>query len=324
MSPTSTSRTVKAAAIQAEPVWFDLKATVAKTCDLIKQAASKGAEIVAFPEAFVPGYPAWIWARSMDPALTLRYITNSLTLDSDEMRELQACAAEHTIVVCLGYSERIGSSLYIGQCTINNDGRILVARRKLKPVHMEKTVFGDGDGPSLENVARSSAGRVGVLSCGDHYNPLLVFNTYSQGEEIHVAAWPPVVPFREGGHVPYSMSAEAVSSISSVYSMQAQVFTLHSTAVISESSIEEFGLGNTPLFNTPGGGNARIFAPDGRLLTTDLPPTEEGMVLAELDLDWVTRERAFLDNAGHLGKPEVLWLGRDSAVKGAVREGRKE
>ncbi|KAL2824963.1 hypothetical protein BJY01DRAFT_256380 [Aspergillus pseudoustus] len=116
------------------------------------------------------------------------------------------------------------------------------------------------------------------------------------------------------------MSAEAVASISSVYSMQAQVFTLHSTAIISEASIKKFGLESTPLFNTPGGGNARIYAPDGRLLTTDLPATEEGIVLADLDLDWVMRERAFLDNAGHLGKPEVLWLGRDSGVKRAVRE----
>ncbi|KAL2819974.1 carbon-nitrogen hydrolase [Aspergillus granulosus] len=321
MPSTPKSRIIKAAAVQAEPVWFDLRATVAKTCDLIKQAASQGAEIVAFPEAFIPGYPAWIWARSMDPELTLRYINNSLTLDSDEMRELQACAAENNIVVCLGYSERRGSSLYIGQCTINNDGELLTARRKLKPVHMEKTVFGDGDGPSLDNVAQTAVGNVGVLSCGDHYNPLLVFNTYSQGEEIHVSAWPPIAP--HGGHTPYSMSGEAVASMSSVYSMQAQVFTLHSTAVISQSNIEKFGLEKTPLFNTPGGGNARIYAPDGRLLTTDLPPAEEGMVFADLDLDWVIRERAFLDNAGHLGKPEVLWLGRDSGLKGAVREGKE-
>ncbi|KAL3442230.1 carbon-nitrogen hydrolase [Aspergillus insuetus] len=312
---------VKTAAVQAEPIWFDLKATVAKTCALIKQAASAGAQIVAFPEAFIPGYPTWIWARIMDPALMTRYIANSLTLDSDEMRELRACATENNIVVCLGYSERRGSSLYIGQCTINNDGEIVTARRKLKPVHMEKTVFGDGDGPSLENVAFTDVGRVGVLSCGDHYNPLLVFSTYSQREQIHVSAWPPVVPFHGGdGHTPYSLSSEAVASISSVYSMQAQVFTLHSTGIISEAAIKEFGLENTPLFNTPGGGNARIYAPDGRLLTTDLPPTEEGMVFADLDLDWVVRERALLDNAGHLGKPEVLWLGRDTGVKGAVRE----
>jgi predicted amidohydrolase len=116
----------------------------------------------------------------MDPALMTRYITNSLTLDSDEMREICACAAENNIGVCLGYSERRGSSLYIGQCTINSDGEIVTARRKLKPVHMEKTVFGDGDGPSLENVADTAVGRVGVLSCGVCRSSLSVVVCYDR------------------------------------------------------------------------------------------------------------------------------------------------
>lgn len=57
----SAPRIVKAAVVQAEPVWLDLKATVEKTCCLIKEAASNGAQIISFPEAFVPGYPVWIW-----------------------------------------------------------------------------------------------------------------------------------------------------------------------------------------------------------------------------------------------------------------------
>jgi predicted amidohydrolase len=104
-------------------------------------------------------------ARSMDPDLTLRYYNNSLVLDSDEMRDLKACAAENNIVVCLGYSERRGQSLYIGQCTINSDGEMLSPRRKLNPVHLEKTIFGNGDGPSLSNVALTAVGNVGLLSC---------------------------------------------------------------------------------------------------------------------------------------------------------------
>jgi predicted amidohydrolase len=80
--------------------------------------------------------------------------------------------------------------------------------------------------------------------------------------------------------------------------MQAQDFTLHSKAIISVAGVKEFCLENTPLFKTPRGGNARIYAPDGRLLTTDLSSTEEGMVLADLDLDQVVRERPLLGNAG--------------------------
>ncbi|GMF68596.1 unnamed protein product [Aspergillus oryzae] len=52
---------VRVAVTQAEPVWLDLKATVDKTCSLIAEAASKGAQLVSFPECWIPGYPAWIW-----------------------------------------------------------------------------------------------------------------------------------------------------------------------------------------------------------------------------------------------------------------------
>jgi nitrilase len=52
---------VKVAVTQHEPVWFDVAATVDKTCSLITEAASKGAQLVVFPEVWIPGYPAWIW-----------------------------------------------------------------------------------------------------------------------------------------------------------------------------------------------------------------------------------------------------------------------
>ncbi len=159
----------------------------------------------------------------MDFDLSVRYMKNSLRVDSEEMKAIQACAAENKIVVCLGYSELLGGSTYVGQCTIDSDGKLLMNRRKLKPFHIERSVFGDGDGPSLENVSETTVGRVGQLSCGassvsqkngiradlvkEHFNPLLNFNTFSQGEQIHVAAWPPVMP-HPGGPAPYSMSGE--------------------------------------------------------------------------------------------------------------------
>lgn len=98
--------------------------------------------------------------------MTIRYAKNSLLVDSDEMRRIQSCAAENNIVVCFGFSELKGNSTYIGQCTIDNSGDLLIHRRKLKPVHVERSAFGDGDGTSLENVVLTGVGRVGQLSCG--------------------------------------------------------------------------------------------------------------------------------------------------------------
>lgn len=122
-----------------------------------------------------------------------------------------------------------------------------------------------------------------------------------------------------GGPAPYSMSDAAVASISQVYSMQAQCFTLHSTTVLSEASIAEIGTHQSPVFNAPGGGNARIFGPDGRQMTEDLPPTREGIVYAELDLDLIVKEKAILDNVGHFSRPELVWLGRNIGEQKVVR-----
>lgn len=116
----------------------------------------------------------------MDFETNIRYADNSLSVNSEEMERLKACAAENNIVVCLGYSEREGNSLYIGQCTIDNNGELVMSRRKLKPVHMERTIFGDGNGPSLNNVATTGVGRVGQLSCAvcilePNFSPFLFF-----------------------------------------------------------------------------------------------------------------------------------------------------
>jgi nitrilase len=102
----------------------------------------------------------------MDFECSIAYVKNSLVVDSDEMRMIQACAAENQIVVCLGLSEKGGHSTHIGQCTIDSDGKLSMKRRKLKPFHLERTVFGDGNGKSLLNVSETSARRVGQLSCG--------------------------------------------------------------------------------------------------------------------------------------------------------------
>lgn len=52
---------VRVAVTQAEPVWLDLQGSVAKVVKLMGEAAENGAQLIAFPECFIPGYPCWIW-----------------------------------------------------------------------------------------------------------------------------------------------------------------------------------------------------------------------------------------------------------------------
>jgi nitrilase len=98
----------------------------------------------------------------VDFDLSTKYAKNSLRIDSSEMSKICAVAAKNKITVSLGFSENDGGhSLYIAQCTIGADGEMKMRRRKLKPTHMERTMFGDASGASLNNVVDTPVGKVG-------------------------------------------------------------------------------------------------------------------------------------------------------------------
>jgi predicted amidohydrolase len=142
------------------------------------------------------------------------YIKQSISYDSSEMDKICSAAKKNKIAVVLGFSENDGDSLYISQCIISAAGEIVNKRRKLKPTHMERTVFGDGDASTLFNVADlENVGRVGALSCFEHLQPLLKYHNISQKEQIHVAAWPPLHPFDPQGEALYPFTADGKLTI---------------------------------------------------------------------------------------------------------------
>ncbi|KXH59218.1 hypothetical protein CSAL01_11774 [Colletotrichum salicis] len=193
------SKDVRVALAQEASIDFDLQASFDKTCHISAEASRAGAQLIGFPETFTLGYPFWIWSRGIDVDLTKHYIKNSLKRDSPEMKRICATAAENNIQVHLGYSENDDDSLYIAQSHIGSDGLIRMNRRKIKPTHVERTIFGEGSGSSLLNVASvPGVGKVGGLNCWEHTQPLLKYHTYAQGEQIHVAVWPPMMPGKDG------------------------------------------------------------------------------------------------------------------------------
>ncbi|KAF4456413.1 hypothetical protein F53441_1483 [Fusarium austroafricanum] len=317
-SASNTHHQVRVAVTQAEPGWLDLQGSVDKTCALIIEAAKGGAELLAFPECWVTGYPAWIWARPVDMDLTSRYIKNSMRADGPEMARIRQCAADNSIIVVLGFSENFHNTLYISQAIIDADGQLLTHRRKIKATHMERTIFGDASGDALASVVDTRVGRVGALACWEHIQPLLKYYLYSHREQIHVAAWPPLHP-HDGGPGLYSMSKEGCRALSQTYAMESQAFVLHATSVISEEAIRLMGTENGVVMNTPGGGSSAIFGPDGRILTEDMDASEEGILYATLDMDSIIGCKSFVDVCGHYSRPDMLWLGVDREVKKHVQ-----
>ncbi|KAK0308477.1 hypothetical protein LTR01_005104 [Friedmanniomyces endolithicus] len=325
MASSTKQPTIRVAVTQHEPIWLDLEATVDKTCHLIAEAASASAKLVVFPECWIPGYPAWIWSRPVDFDLGVKYVENSLSIDSRQMRQIRDAAATHQVNVGLGFSERDGDSVYIAQALIDEKGEIRMQRRKMKPTHVERTVFGDASGSCLAGVVQLADGgpRVGSLSCWEHIQPLLKYYTLSQNEQIHIAGWPPLDPFMEGSPGFWSMTAEGCRSLSQTYAAEAGAYVLHCAAILTETGIEAMKTKGSPIMGSPVAGSSAVIGPDGRLLKT-AESEDEQLIIADLNMAEVTKTKTFADAGGHYSRPDMLWLGADPTSKPTVRIAKPE
>lgn len=298
----------RVAAVQAAPAFLDLDAGVDKAVGLIRQAAQGGAKLVAFPETWIPGYPWFIWLDS--PAWGMqfiqRYHDNSLVYGTPQADRIAQAAREHGITVVMGHSEKAGGSLYMGQWLIGPDGQTIATRRKLKPTHVERTVFGEGAGSDLA-VHDTALGRIGALCCWEHLQPLSKYAMYAQDEQVHIAAWPSFSLYRGGAH---ALGPEVNNAASRIYAVEGQCFVIAPCATVSPEMIEMLcGSDATKRqLLLAGGGFAQIYAPDGQLMHAPLPEDQEGLVYADIDLGMISLAKAAADPAGHYSRPDVTRL----------------
>jgi len=297
----------KVAAVQAAPEFLDLDKGIAKAIGLIEEAAAAGAELIAFPEVWLPGYPWWIWLDS--PAWGMQFVQrhfeNALVIGSPQWQRLCDAAAQNDIFVVLGFCERSGGTLYIAQAIIDDQGKVVATRRKLKPTHAERTVYGEGDGSDLA-VHDTTLGRMGALSCAEHIQPLSKYAMFSQNEQIHIAAWPSYSVYRGAA---FQLSAEANLAASQIYALEGGCYVLAPCATVSKEMLDM--LADTPVKRQlllEGGGYAQIFGPDAKPLCEPLPETAEGILYADVDLGFIGVAKAAYDPTGHYSRPDVTRL----------------
>lgn len=301
------SGTIKVAAVQAAPAFLDLDAGIDKAIRIIEEAASKGVKLIVFPETWLPGYPWWIWldAPAMGMPFVPQYSANSIIADSAQDDRLREAAKANKIHVIMGISWNINGTLYMGQWHYGSDGEIVSRRRKLKPTHVERTVFGEGDGSDMV-VNDTELGRVGALCCWEHLQPLNKYAMYSQNEQIHAAAWPSFSVYKGGA---YALGPELNTAASQMYAAEGQCFVVASCATVSDEMFEL--LCDSPVKQQllqKGGGFSQIFGPDGAPMGEALGETEEGLVIAEIDLNMISVAKAAADPCGHYSRPDVFRL----------------
>jgi len=189
----------KVAIVQHSPVFLNLAESTDKACLLIEEAANGGAQVIAFPETWLPGYPVWLdyapraalWDYGPAKALYRLLADNSMVLPGKELSSLLAAARRTGTYIIMGIHERAGGTLYNTMLFVSKDGQTFLPHRKLMPTYTERLVWGRGDGSTL-HVMDSEYGNLGGLICWEHWMPLARAAMHAKEETLHIAQWPAV------------------------------------------------------------------------------------------------------------------------------------
>lgn len=297
---------VRAAAVQASPVFLDLNASVEKACSIIREAAENGADLVALPEAFLPGYPYWIWLG--DPGAQLqtwfrRFWKNAVTIPGPAVSRISDAAREHGVYVNISVTERDGGSLYLSQLWFDREGNLMGKHRKLRPTLAERVVWGDGDGSTMP-VFDTEIGRLGGLQCWEHMMPANAAVMASMNEQIHVASYP-AFSWDENS----IFAAMPCQIATRYYAMATGTFVIQTSETLSAETVDAICGSDAykrTIYREGFGAGARIISPGGQILGEYADPHSEGIAYADLDLDEIIDAKSRLDIAGHYSRGSAV------------------
>lgn len=314
----------KVAAAHVAPVFHDTERSIAKACDVIAEAASHGAQLVAFPEGFIPGFP--IWSGIVAPIRTHEHFrqlaASAIEIDGPELGRVRDAAQRHGIFVSLGFTEGTKASvgcLWNANVLIGADGTILNHHRKLVPTFYEKLVWASGDGGGLR-VVDSELGRIGILICGENTNPLARYTLMAQGEQLHISTYPPVYPTKpldQDGN--YDLES-AIRIRAGAHSFEAKVFNIVASAPYDQTAraaVKSLGDEALKLLDVSPKAVSMIIDPTGQVIS-DVRSTEEGLVYAEIDLAQCVEPKRIHDVVGYYNRFDVFKLTVDRSVNRPV------
>ena len=305
------TRIIKAAAVQISPVLGEAEGTLHKVCEAIEQAARQGAQIVVFPETFVPYYPYFSFIRP--PVASgpehMKLYEHAVVVPGPVTDAVAQQARAHGIVVVLGVNERDHGTIYNTQLVFDADGALVLKRRKITPTFHERMVWGQGDGSGLK-VVDTAVGRLGALACWEHYNPLARYALMAGHEEIHCAQFP--------GSLVGPIFADQMEVTIRHHALESGCFVINSTGWLTDVQIQSLTPDAGLQKALRGGCCTAIVSPEGVHLA---PPLKEGegMVIADLDMSLITKRKRMMESVGHYARPELLSLVMDGRETSPVR-----
>lgn len=309
MRPTTRQnfRKIRVAAVQAESVFLDIDATTQLACGLVSEAARQGADLIAFPEAFLPTFPNWYEtlpeggaARELDKRLFL----NSVEVPGEHIAAIAEVCKNHSVSAVVGINERVNGTtgtMFNSQVHITSGGVIAGTHRKYVPTTGERQVHAPGN-TGYYNAFKTDFGTVSSLICGENSNPLAQYAAAISYPVVHVASWPYYFgPFLSMHHVIKTASAGLAYSL--------KCFAINSVSRISEAYIDAVA------FNSDDRRyleeqralkkGAVIVDPLGRVIAQGCGQDEQ-LLIADIDLSDVIIPKLVQDTAGHYNRPEIF------------------
>ena len=296
----------KVAIVQESPILLEREKTIELAVGYVEQAAANGSRLVVFPEAFISGYPAWIWRLrpgsdwGISEELHTRVVNSAVDLEKNDLSPLCNAARENKITVICGLNERDGTlsraTIYNTVVIIGEDGNILNRHRKLMPTNPERMVWGFGDGSGLK-VIDTPVGKVGTLLCWENYMPLARYALYSQGIEVYVA--------------PTYDSGDGWIGTMQHIAREGRCWVIGSGVALTYNDIpadfpEKQSL-YPPTEEWINSGDSVVVAPGGDIVAGPMRK-EKGILYGEIDSASVVASKRALDVAGHYSRPDIFTL----------------
>ena len=298
-----TTTIIKAAAVQMSPVLYSREGTVEKVVKMIRDLVNQGVQFITFPETVIPYYPYFSFIQTPYQIISgsehLKLLDQSVIIPSPATDTIGQACKEAEVVVSIGVNERDGGTIYNTQLLFDADGTLVQRRRKISPTYHERMVWGQGDGSGLR-AADSKVGRIGQLACWEHYNPLARYAMIADGEQIHSAMYP--------GSIFGDRFTEQTEINIRQHALESACFVVCATAWLDpeqQAQIAKDTGGNIGPIS--GGCFTAIVAPDGSLIGEPIR-SGEGVVIADLDFNLISRRKQLMDSIGHYSRPELLSL----------------
>ncbi|MGB6229554.1 MAG: carbon-nitrogen hydrolase family protein [Litorimonas sp.] len=299
--------TLRVAVAQLAPAFIDREAGTARAIEAIGEAKSQGAELICFPESWLPGYPFWLsegggarFDNVQNKRLFAHYSDQAVTVEDGHLDPICDALRDAGMAAWLGIVERprdrSGHSLYCSYVYIDAGGEVRSVHRKLQPTFEERLVWSPGDGHGLV-VHPLGAFTTGGLNCWENWMPLARAALHAQGEDLHVAGWPG--------------SRRNTEDLTPVLAREGRAFVISVSAVMRRDDVRddlpEADLVRASLDELHADGGSCVCAPDGSFL---MEPWigDTGIRVVEIDAARVREERQNFDPSGHYSRPDVTRL----------------